>query len=128
MPTIATLHPYLEAGDTVASNPLTVVSHIGGYDLHLMTSTTWDGFALESTYLASPQAGGRGTHLVLARAGHHYAPATQLTGTHTPAWWQSALLDHYAVLQDELAQLTAEVVRLVIDDQNLLELGSRPRR
>jgi len=88
----------------------------------ISTSTSWDGFALESTYLGSGRAGYRGTHLVLGRAGHRFCDATHLEPALSTAWWRRALLDHFAVLQTQLADSLGLDVRIEIGDAELADL------
>lgn len=71
MQTLAALHPHLRSGDLFASDAVTVLSHLGGYDLVVSTAVAaWAGVSLESTYVGSDRVGYRGTHLVRARDGH----------------------------------------------------------
>ena len=82
----------------------------------ISTSTSWDGYALESLYLGSDDVGYRGTHLVLGRAGHRFLASTDFAGPGPTLWRERALLDHYAVLQRDLSDQLDEAVMIRIAD------------
>ena len=116
MPEIASFHPRLTAGSQLAPNPLTVIARNGGYDLTITTSASWHGFSVMSCYLGSALVGYHGTHLILGCAGHRFADGTQLEHTGPTTWPRRALLDHDAVLQEQLAAATGDTVRVDLTD------------
>ena len=115
--TIAALYPRILVGDECASNPVTVVARHGGYDLVVGTEIAGWAVSLESSYLGSEQAGYLGSHLLLSRAEHRFLAPTRIEPL-TQAWWPTALLDHYAVLQDQLGH----GARVQLADRELIGL------
>jgi uncharacterized small protein (DUF1192 family) len=109
-------------GDGIASSS-TTMGAIGGYAIVVATVLADRGITLTSSYLSAMIGDIAASHLCSApgadapRIEQHILPGQQPGQTHA----QACLLDHVAELQQRVAELSDELVRVKLSDRALAQ-------
>lgn len=120
--------PSVILGGRQATEARTVLAHLGGHQLTILTTVPECALELQTSILGHPGSETAVAHLLVAPHGSDVATERLPPGAlHGPVSRSARILDHYARVKEAIEQVTGDAVSLDIDDAALHGYVEIPR-